>query len=193
MTAAEGKVPVADARFERIGEEVVHADWLSFVLPRFRAPDGSEFTRAVVRHPGAVSVVPVLDDGDTVLAVRQFRPALERYLVEIPAGKRDIEGEPPEDTARRELAEEVGMAAGRMELLCSFYNSPGFCDEHQYVFLARDLRPCESDAQSVEEAHMTVQRLRLSELPQLLASGVVSDAKSIIGMLLARQRLTAEG
>jgi 8-oxo-dGTP pyrophosphatase MutT (NUDIX family) len=177
------------ARFERIAEDVVYSDWLSFVLPRFRAPDGSEFTRAVVRHPGAVSVVPLLDDGESVLMVRQFRPALNRYLMEIPAGKRDVDGEEPSATAHRELVEEVGMRAGRLDPLCNFFNSPGFCDEHQFLFLARDLEACAVDSQSVEEEYMTVESVRLGELPQLIATGVVADAKSIIGLLMTREFL----
>ena len=101
------------------------------------APDGEEFDRHVVHHPGAVVVVPVIDD-DAIL-VRQCRVAAGRELLEVPAGKRDVDGEPPEATANRELEEEIGYRAGRLELLCEFYNSPGFCDEYTHLFLATDL------------------------------------------------------
>ncbi len=107
----------------------------------------SEFERDVVHHPGAVSVVPIIDGGASghqVILVRQYRAAIDAELLEIVAGKRDVAGEPPEVTARRELAEEVGMVAGRMELLAEFYNSPGFCDEHSCVFLGLDLEPTAS-------------------------------------------------
>ena len=85
-----------------------------------------------------MSVVPLLDDGRVVL-VRQYRAACDRHLLEIPAGKRDVAGEPPEQAARRELAEEVGYRAGRAAGLARFYNSAGFSDEFSHVFLARDL------------------------------------------------------
>src|SRR5258708_34803129 len=101
------------ARFQALGEEELYRGSLITVARgRFRAPDGREFERDIVHHPGAVSVVPVVDDGDAVLLVRQYRAAIDRPLLEIPAGKRDIEGEPPETTARREPQEEAGMRAG---------------------------------------------------------------------------------
>jgi ADP-ribose pyrophosphatase len=121
--------------------------------------------------------------------VRQYRAAIDRDLLEIPAGKRDVEGEPPELTARRELEEEVGMRAGRLELLAEFYNSPGFCDEHSYVFLALDLEQSATSAHSPEERHMTVERVALDDVPALIASGELVDAKSIIGLCLAREAL----
>jgi ADP-ribose pyrophosphatase len=154
----------------------------------FEGPDGDSFERDVVHHPGAVSVVPLLDDGRVVL-VRQYRAAIDMDLLEIPAGKRDVADEPPEATAHRELAEEVGLQAGRMELLAEFYNSPGFCDEHSFLFLATDLRPCATSFQGHEEQHMTIERVPLDSVPDLIASGELVDAKSIIGLCLARERL----
>jgi ADP-ribose pyrophosphatase len=136
-----------------------------------------------------VSVVPVVDEGAAVLLVRQYRAAIDAELLEIPAGKRDVEGEPPEDTARRELEEEVGMRAGRLERLAEFYNSPGFCDEHAWVFLALDLEPAEASAHSVEEQHMQVEKVALDDVPAMIADGRLKDAKSIIGLTLAREAL----
>lgn len=153
----------------------------------FEDPAGEQFERDVVHHPGAVSVVPVV--GDEVILVRQYRAAVDRELLEIPAGKRDVDGEPPEQTAARELAEEIGMQAGRLDLLAEFYNSPGFCDEHSYVFLGRDLTECATDFQGVEEQHMTIERLKLDDVPTLIATGDIVDAKTIIGVCLARERL----
>ena len=155
----------------------------------FEGPDGGTFERDVVHHPGAVDVVPVLDDGKTVILVRQFRAAVEKDLLEIPAGKRDVHGEPVEETARRELEEEVGMRPGRLQLLCQFFNSPGFCDERSYIFLALDLEPCESSLQGVEEQHMTIEHVALDDVPRLIAEGELTDAKSIIGLCLAREAL----
>jgi ADP-ribose pyrophosphatase len=121
--------------------------------------------------------------------VRQYRAAIDDDLLEIPAGKRDVEGEPPEETARRELEEEVGMRAGRLQKLAEFYNSPGFSDEHSYVFLALDLEASQVSAHSPEEKEMTVERVALDEVPMLIKSGRLLDAKSIIGLCLARDAL----
>ncbi|MGH9149037.1 MAG: NUDIX domain-containing protein [Acidimicrobiales bacterium] len=150
----------------------------------FEDPSGATFERVVVHHPGAVSVVPVTDGGD-VLLVRQYRPPVDRELLEIPAGLRDVAGEDAATTARRELAEEVGMTAGRLRELARFFHSPGFCDEESVVFLAQDLSPCPTDARSIEEHHMVVEAVALAEVGALVASGAIVDAKSIIGLLLA--------
>ena len=155
------------------------------------APDGTTFERDVVHHPGAVSVVPVLDGGATVILVRQYRAAIDDELLEIPAGKRDVASEAPEVTAARELEEEVGMRAGRLEKLAEFYNSPGFCDEHSHVFLALDLDPCDTSFQGVEETHMTIERVAMADVPALVASGAITDAKTIIGLFLAREWLAS--
>ncbi|HEX7277330.1 MAG TPA: NUDIX hydrolase [Acidimicrobiales bacterium] len=177
------------SRFRKLAEEVVFTGTLvTATRATFADPSGDTFERDVVHHPGAVVVVPVLDDG-RVLLVRQFRAAVEAELLEVPAGKRDVDGEPVETTAHRELAEEVGMTAGRLELLAEFYNSPGFCDEHTFLFLARDLVACASSAQGVEEEHMTIETVSLADVPAMIADRRLVDAKSIIGLLLARQVL----
>ena len=157
-------------------------------MGEFESPDGSVFSRDIVHHPGAVSIVPVETDG-TVLLVRQYRAAIDAELLEIPAGKRDVADEPPELTAHRELAEEVGRVAGRMELLGTFYNSPGFCDEYSYTYLARDLAETAIEAHSVEEAAMTVERLPFDEALAMVVRGEITDAKTIIALLLAKERL----
>ena len=176
--------------FQKLGEEELYRGALiSVARGRFRAPDGSEFERDIVHHPGAVSVVPVVDDGDAVLLVRQYRAAIDRHLLEIPAGKRDVEGEPPETTARRELEEEVGMRAGRVEKLAEFFNTPGFCDELHYVFMALDLEACGTSLQGIEEQHMTVEKIALDDVPAMIAAGTIQDAKTIIGLALAREAL----
>ena len=131
--------------------------------------------------------MPVVD-GDVIL-VRQYRAAVDRELLEVPAGKRDVSDEPVEVTAHRELEEEVGMKAGSMVKLAEFYNSPGFCDEHSFLFLATDLTPCATDFQGHEEQHMTIERIPLDSLPDLVASGDLTDGKSIIALSLAREHL----
>ena len=178
------------SRFRKLTERVVYAGTLITAAQAvFEDPSGGTFERDVVHHPGAVVVVPVLDGGDSVLMVRQYRAAIDADLFELPAGKRDVADEPVEVTAHRELAEEVGMKAGRMEKIAEFYNSPGFCDEHSFLFLATDLERCDSSAQGVEEEHMTVETLALADVPAMIADGRLTDAKSIIGLLLAREHL----
>ncbi len=175
--------------FRKLAEEVVFTGTLiTAARATFADPSGDTFERDVVHHPGAVVVVPVLDGGQ-VLLVRQFRAAIATELLEVPAGKRDVDGEPVDVTAHRELAEEVGMTAGRMDLVSEFYNSPGFCDEHTYLFLAQDLSPCASSAQGIEEQHMTVETVSLADVPAMIADRRITDAKSIIGLLLAREAL----
>ena len=178
--------------FRQVGERVLQPGHVvSMVAGTFVAPDGSGFEREIVRHPGAVSVVAV--DGDHVVLVRQYRAAIDRLLLEIPAGKRDVDDEPLEVTAQRELIEEIGLRAGRLEKLAEFFNSPGFCDEHSHVFLATDLEPAEPAAQGVEEQHMTIERVALADLPGLVAAGEIVDAKTIIGLCMARERLGQAG
>ena len=175
--------------FRRLGEQLLHqAHSISLVEAEFEAPNGTRFRRDIVHHPGAVSVVAVHDDGRAVL-VRQYRAPLGTELLEVPAGKRDVEGEPPEVTAGRELAEEVGLAAEHIELLAEFYNSPGFCDEHSYSYLATGLTDCGTAPVGPEEEVMEIVRIPLDDVPGLIAAGELIDAKSIIGLLLARERL----
>ncbi len=174
--------------FRRGAEVEVHrGPVVQLAIGQFTAPDGEQFERQIVHHPGAVAVVPV--DGDEAVLIRQYRPAIDRDLLEIPAGKRDVAGEAPEVTAGRELVEEVGLRAGTVELLGCFYNSPGFCDEYTWCYLATELEPVDREAQGAEERHLRVERLALAEVPGMIASGELVDAKSIIGLLLARSRL----
>ncbi len=170
------------AGFERVAEEeLVRGFRFRMVRARFRAPDGTEFERDVIEHPGAVGVLPLHDDG-TVTLVRQYRAALGRDLLEVPAGLRDVEGEDDATTARRELVEEAGLAADRVELLATFHNSPGFSDESVAVYLATGLREVDDDRQGVEEQAMTVERISLAEALDLVEAGEITDAKTVIGL-----------
>lgn len=175
--------------FTRIADTEVHRGFRFTVHQvRYRAASGEEFDREVVHHPGAVAVVPLHDDG-TVTLVRQFRAALDGELLELPAGLRDVEGEPDERTAERELIEEAGLAADRLELLVTFHNSPGYCDESVSVFLATGLREVEHDRQGIEEHHMTIERLPVDDVLAMIRAGLVTDAKTIIGLSLTAGRL----
>ena len=164
---------------------------ISVALARFTAPDGTAFERQIVHHPGAVVVVPLVDRSTAIL-VRQFRAAVDAELLELPAGKRDVEGEPPEVTAARELGEEIGFRPGRLHLLARFYNSPGFSDELSHLYLAEDLEPVGRAAAGIEEGHMSVHPVGLADVPELIARGDIIDAKTIIGLALTREHLASE-
>ena len=176
-------------QFRKVDEsQLTSGPVISLALARFTAPDGSPFERQVVHHPGAVVVVPLLDNG-RVMLVRQFRAAVEAELLELPAGKRDVDGEAPEVTAARELAEEVGLRPGRLHRLARFYNSPGFSDELSHLFLAEDLEACDRAPAGIEEGHMSTEEVDLADVPRLIAAGDIIDAKTIIGLALTREHL----
>lgn len=160
--------------------KVVHAD--------FRAPDGEDFARDLVRHPGAVTVVPVDDDG-VVTLVRQLRPSVWEAVLEAPAGTRDVDGEDPERTARRELAEEAGLQATEVTLLATIYNSPGVTDQRTLLYLATGLSACTTDRGGIEERWMEVERVHLDQIDRLVGEGRLRDASTILGLLLARDLL----
>lgn len=174
--------------FRRIDEDVVHHGHIvDMAVARFAAEDGHEFTRDVIRHPGAVGVLPLHDDG-TVTVVRQYRAPIEAELLEIPAGIRDVPDEALASTAGRELAEEVGLEAGELELLCSFHTAAGNTDELVHVYLATELHAVERDQQGPEEEAMTVERHAVGDLVAMVERGEITDAKTIIGLLLVARR-----
>jgi 8-oxo-dGTP pyrophosphatase MutT (NUDIX family) len=176
------------AAFTPLGETTVHQGHrIRVAVARYAGPDGTEMARDVVHHPGAVAVLPLHDDG-TVTLVSQFRAALDADLLELPAGVRDVPGEPEVETAARELAEEVGLVAGHLEHLVTFHNSPGFCDEAVWVFLGTDLREVPHARQGPEEEAMVVVRVPLDEATAMVADGRITDAKTIIGLTLVAQR-----
>ncbi len=154
----------------------------------FVDPDGHTFQRDVVRHPGAVAVVAVTDDGSVVL-VRQYRPALDQWILEVPAGTCDVDGEPAVEAARRELAEEAGYAADRLDLLTRTAISPGFCDQRSSVYLATGLTPVPLDRQGIEERYMRLELIPLDRADDLVDDGTIIDATTILGLGLARRRL----
>lgn len=178
---------MSERDFEQVGPprtawegHVVSVDEVTF---RFVA-DGKEVVREVVRHPGAVATIPLEDDH--VWLVVQPRPAVgEPDMLEIPAGKLDHDGESHEDNAQRELAEEVGKRAERLEHLQSFFTSCGVMDEEIHIYLATGLSDAEADGE--EDERIEVVRWPLERLDEAIARS--RDAKTLIGLLLLKQRL----
>jgi len=174
--------------FTHLGDQSVYRGYIwEVVVGSFRDPVGNEFTRDIVRSPGAVAVVPLLrgDDGSlSVVLLRQYRAAFAREIVEVPAGMRDIDGEEPEHTARRELIEETGYEPGSLRLLHRFYPSTGMTDSVLHVYLATDLRHVGREMHGPEESHMEVFTVPLAEAVSMVVSGEIADAKSTIGLLL---------
>ena len=171
--------------FERIGSETKWEGRIATVrVDRFRHDDGEEVEREVIAHPGAVGVV-AYDDANVWL-VRQPREAAgEPALLEVPAGKLDVEGEEPEATARRELAEEIGKKAATWHLLTRFYSSPGFTDEEVHVYLATDLADAEGAAPA-EDERIEIVRWPLDDLHGAIAR--CRDSKSLVGLLWLETR-----
>jgi ADP-ribose pyrophosphatase len=143
------------------------------------------YQRDVVHHAGSAVIVPVFDDG-TVALVRQYRHPVVRYLLEAPAGTLD-DGERPEAGAERELKEELGLIAGNLEKLSEFFVSPGFCEEKMWVYLATELVQGEQQLEADEV--LDVVRLPISEALEMITSGEIQDAKTIIGLMLAAPRV----
>ncbi|HET8782104.1 MAG TPA: NUDIX hydrolase [Pyrinomonadaceae bacterium] len=143
------------------------------------------YQREVVHHHGSAVILPVFDDG-TVALVRQYRHPAVRYLLEAPAGSLD-DGERPDAGAARELQEELGLIAGRMEKLSEFFVSPGFCEEKMWVFLATELT--DGPPNPEEDEVLEVVRLSLDEALEMISSGEIQDAKTIIALMLAAPRV----
>jgi len=144
-----------------------------------RMPSGRETTREIVEHGDCVAIIAI-DDEDNVLLVNQFRKPVGKKLLEIPAG--GIEpGEEPADCVRRELREETGFLPRRVERLGGFYSVPGYCTEYLHLYLATELVPSPLQAEDSESIRLV--RVRLSEVPGLITSGSICDAKSIAGLL----------
>ncbi len=148
-------------------------------------PNGNTAKREIVNHQGAVAVLPLTDDGK-MIAVRQFRKPLERTIVEIPAGKLEA-GEEPLACAIRELEEETGYAAKHMELLSSFYTSPGFADELLHVYVATGLTKGESRPD--EDEFVDVLELTLEEAQELHRTGEIRDAKTVVALFAWESRV----
>ncbi len=145
-------------------------------------PNGKKATREIVEHPGAVAAVPLLND--KVILVRQFRKPVEEAICEIPAGKLEA-GEDPRQCMERELEEEIGYRAGKLEKLLSYYPSPGFSDEVIHIFSATDLE--KTQQKLAQDEFLELVTLRFEEALRMIEEGTIKDSKTIIGLLLAEK------
>jgi 8-oxo-dGTP pyrophosphatase MutT (NUDIX family) len=183
------------AGFRHLGDTPVHFGHVwNVVVADFESPDGDVFHRDIVRSPGAVAVVPLAFDAEgvaSVLLVDQYRPPYERNVIEIPAGMRDVPGEPAEETGRRELIEEAGLQAGEMAHLVDIFPSPGMTDSVCTIFLATDCIPVAHDRHGPEERAMKLLHLPLDEALTMIDRGDITDAKTVAGLLATDRRLRA--
>ena len=167
------------APFERIGGTEVWRGKIARVhVDRFRYDDGTEKDREIIRHPGAVVVLA--HDGERLYLITQPREAVgAEALLELPAGKLDVEGEEPLDAARRELAEEIGKGANDWRAITTFYTSPGLLDEEMHLFLATDLY--DERAETDEDERIEIEPVPLARLDEAIER--CHDAKSLVGLL----------
>ena len=150
---------------------------------RVRLPDGGESEREWIDHPGAAAVVPLLPDGRVIL-VRQFRYPVGHEFIEVPAGKFDTKGESPEDVAHRELEEESGWRAGRLDKLGAFHMAIGYCNEVIHCYLAQDLEKVGSNLDHDE--FLEVVYIPLDEAVEMIADGRITDVKTVVSLLRAK-------
>jgi 8-oxo-dGTP pyrophosphatase MutT (NUDIX family) len=183
------------AEFRHLADREVHRGHVwRVVVADFEAPDGQRFERDVVRSPGAVAVVPLVFDVEgnpSVVLVEQYRPVYEQQIVEIPAGMRDVADEPPTETARRELAEEAGLAPSHLDLLLEMYPSPGMTDSVTTIYLATGCTAVERELHGPEEEHLRLLHLPFEAALAMIDDGRIRDAKTIAGLLVTDRRLRA--
>ena len=165
-------------------EYMYQGNLLNLRLDRVSLPDGKEVVREIVEHPGAVAVV-ALDENQNVTMVKQFRDPAQRTMLEVPAGTLR-RGELPEDCAKRELEEETGLVAGKLEPLAGFFVSPGYCTEYIYAFLATDLSAGQTNTD--EDEFIDIISLPMKEALAMIGEGQIQDSKSISCLMLTARR-----
>jgi len=184
------------AHFERISRTVLH-EWVLWrlVQSRFRSPRGEEFVRTYVESPGATGIVPIRINAHNqyeVVMVRQYRPAVDAYCLEIPAGRRDVVGEDPQDTALRELQEETGFISTDVRPLGQILQAPGLTNATVLLYVAIGLNEVAMDRHGPEEDDMTVVVLLLDDALQMIETGEIDNAMSVVGLLRTDRLLRAE-
>jgi ADP-ribose pyrophosphatase len=162
-------------------EQIFNGRAIKLRVETIEKSDGQKTTREIVEHSDCIAVVPI-DENDNVVMVKQFREAVRKHLLEIPAGCIEP-GEDPVETVKRELQEEIGYFPQKIERIGGFYATPGYVTEYLYLFKATELKPSRLVAEDTEE--IEVVKVPLSQIPALIISGEIGDAKSIAGLLRA--------
>ena len=169
-------------------EDIYRGKILELSLSHFMSESKGEVAIEIVHHNGGAGTLPVFEDG-TVALVRQWRYPLGKYSLEIAAGRIEP-GHTPEETAARELEEEMGLRARELQRIGEFNVAPGYCEERIFVYLAKGLEPCEQNLDDDEE--IDVVRMPFDEALAMVHNGEIDDAKSIITLLLARALIQTE-
>ncbi|WP_010172968.1 NUDIX hydrolase [Bacillus coahuilensis] len=165
-------------------ETIFNGRVISLELHDVKLPNGRESKREIIKHPGAVAIIPFKEDGKIVM-VEQYRKAMERNLLEIPAGKLE-KGEAPEVTARRELEEETGYGCEKLKHIISFYTSPGFADELVHVYEATGLYEIEDHLELDEDEFVELVEVTLEEAEEYIRTQRIFDAKTAFAVQYAR-------
>jgi ADP-ribose pyrophosphatase len=156
---------------------------LNLRIDTVELPDKKYSKREIVEHPGGVAIVPITNDNNIIL-VKQYRKAVDKFILEIPAGKLEI-NEEPRETAVRELKEETGYVAKELKYLLEFYTSPGYCNEKIYIFLAKDIE--EGIATPEVGEFIKIEKYDIFDLIKMIDRGDIVDSKTIIGINLAKE------
>lgn len=164
-------------------ERIYEGKILNLRIDTVELPEKKYSKREIIEHPGGVGIIPVTDD-NCVILVKQYRKAVDRFLLEIPAGKLEV-NEEPRQTAIRELKEETGYEAENLKYLLEFYTSPGYCNEKIYLFLASGL--IEGETKLDDGEYCDIEKFKIEELLKMIDRGEIIDSKTIIGINLAKE------
>ncbi len=179
------------ADFARISQSVIYEGRVFTLMhEEYEAPTGELFDRQIVRHNGAVAVVPLHEDR-TVTLIRQYRPALHERILEIPAGLLDKPGESRIDAAARELREETGFVADSIQWVCDLTPAPGLADERISVYVATGLTFEGLEADGPEEVDITFEQVQLSDVMGMISRGEIVDGKTVAGLLMVAASRTS--
>ncbi|WP_203332710.1 NUDIX domain-containing protein [Planococcus beigongshangi] len=171
-------------------ERIYEGKVINLKVDEVKLPNGNTSKRELIEHPGAVAILAITPERKIIM-VEQYRKALERSIIEVPAGKIE-KGEAPEVTAMRELEEETGYTASALELIQSFSTSPGFADEVIHLYLAEGLEKAETGAALDEDEFVELLEVTIEEAEEMMGDNRIYDAKTAFAVLWAKQRLSIE-
>lgn len=184
MGKSKAKVGIQMKKFEERTirtEQIYDGKVVHLQVDDVTLPNGKTSKREIIKHPGAVAIIPITKDNKIVF-VEQYRKPLEKSLVEIPAGKLEP-GEKPEETAIRELKEETGYTTNELEFVASFYTSPGFADEIMYIYKSDKLEPLKETVDGDDDEFIEIMELTLEEAQQYVKENRIHDAKTNYAIL----------